>query len=66
MPPENYLKEVRKVCDEHGVLLILDEVVSGFGRTGAMFGHHHYGVVPDIVTLAKGLTSGYQPLGAAW
>ena len=64
VPPENYLKEVRKVCDEHGVLLILDEVVSGFGRTGAMFGHHHYGVTPDIVTLAKGLTSGYQPLGA--
>ena len=64
VPPENYLKEVRKVCDQHGVLLILDEVVSGFGRTGAMFGHHHYGVTPDIVTLAKGLTSGYQPLGA--
>ena len=64
VPPETYLKAIREVCDTHGVLLILDEVVSGFGRTGAMFGHHHYGVIPDIVTLAKGLTSGYQPLGA--
>jgi len=64
VPPEAYLKGVREVCDKHGVLLILDEVVSGFGRTGAMFGHQHYGVTPDIITMAKGLTSGYQPLGA--
>lgn len=64
-PPEDYLPEVRALCDRHGVLLILDEVVCGFGRLGRWFGGHRYGVVPDIMTVAKGLTSAYVPMGAA-
>ena len=64
MPPENYLSEVKEVCEKHGVLLIVDEVICGFGRTGKPFGHQHYGVVPDIVTMAKGITSAYFPLSA--
>ena len=58
MPNASYHKDVRTVLKKHGVLLIQDEVVSGFGRTGKMFGHEHYNCKPDIVTLAKGLTSG--------
>lgn len=64
LPPEDYLPRVREICDRHGVLLILDEVVTGFGRTGRWFGHHHWGVEPDIVTLAKGIASGYMPVAA--
>ncbi|KAJ1454035.1 pyridoxal phosphate-dependent transferase [Pelagophyceae sp. CCMP2097] len=64
IPGDDYLRKVRAVCDKHGVLLILDEVVSGFARTGKMFGHQHFGVKPDIMTMAKGLTSGYMPLAA--
>jgi adenosylmethionine-8-amino-7-oxononanoate aminotransferase len=64
-PPEGYFERIREICDRHGILLILDEVVTGFGRTGSMFGFEHYGVRPDIVTLAKGITSGYLPLGAS-
>ena len=64
VPPDNYLPRVREVCDKHGVLLILDEVVSGFGRTGQFFGHLHWGVKPDIITFAKGISSGYLPLAA--
>ncbi|SVB51081.1 uncharacterized protein METZ01_LOCUS203935 [marine metagenome] len=64
VPPDNYLPMVREVCDRHQVLLIHDEVVSGFGRTGRMFGHHHWGGKPDIITLAKGISSGYLPLAA--
>ena len=64
IPPDNYLPMVREVCDRHQVLLIHDEVVSGFGRTGRMFGHHHWGGKPDIITLAKGISSGYLPLAA--
>ena len=64
-PPENYLSEVRAMCDRHDVLLVLDEVVCGFGRLGHWFGGHRYGVVPDIMTVAKGLTSAYIPMGAA-
>ena len=64
VPPDNYLPMVREVCDRHQVLLIHDEVVSGFGRTGRMFGHHHWGSKPDIITLAKGISSGYLPLAA--
>jgi len=56
---------IREICDRHGILLILDEVVTGFGRTGTMFGFERYGVRPDVVTLAKGITSGYLPLGAS-
>ncbi len=62
VPPEGYLKKVREICDKHGVLLIVDEVISGFGRTGEMFGFMHEGIKPDIITMAKGLTSGYLPL----
>ncbi|MBC8258376.1 MAG: aminotransferase class III-fold pyridoxal phosphate-dependent enzyme [SAR324 cluster bacterium] len=64
IPPDNYLSEIRKVCDKYNVLLILDEVVSGFGRTGKMFGHEHWGVRADIFTFAKGMASGYMPVAA--
>jgi taurine-pyruvate aminotransferase len=64
IPPEDYLRRVREVCDRHGVLLILDEVVTAFGRIGAPFAHQVYGVEPDLMTLGKGIASGYQPLAA--
>ncbi|HEX5850535.1 MAG TPA: aspartate aminotransferase family protein [Rubrobacter sp.] len=64
IPPEGYVEEVARVCEETGVLLIVDEVICGFGRTGTMFGHQHYGIRPDIVTMAKGITSSYFPLSA--
>ena len=62
--PQGYLERLREICDRHGVLLILDEVITGFGRTGKLFGFEHAGIQPDILTLAKGLTSGYLPLAA--
>lgn len=61
--PPNYWKLVRKICDKYGILLIDDEVMSGFGRTGKMFAVEHHGVEPDMICMAKGLTSGYIPLG---
>jgi adenosylmethionine-8-amino-7-oxononanoate aminotransferase len=64
VPPPEYLPRLREICDRHGVLLILDEVITGFGRTGAMFAAEHWDVVPDIMTLAKGLSSGYAPIAA--
>ena len=64
VPPANYWPLVREVCDRYGVLLIADEVVTGFGRSGSMFGSRGWGVKPDIMALAKGLSSGYIPLGA--
>ncbi len=64
VPPDGYLRGVREICDRTGILLIYDEVVNAFGRTGRMFGHHHWGVEPDIISFAKGLTSGYMPLSA--
>ncbi len=64
IPPEGYLAGVRSLCDRYGILLICDEVMSGFGRTGEWFAVDHWKVVPDIMTMAKGLTSGYAPLGA--
>ncbi|HLW45248.1 MAG TPA: aminotransferase class III-fold pyridoxal phosphate-dependent enzyme, partial [Acidimicrobiales bacterium] len=64
VPPDGYLEGVREICDRHGILLIADEVMSGFGRTGAWFAVDHWGVVPDLLTCAKGLTSSYVPLGA--
>lgn len=64
VPPPDYLRQVRQLCDRHGILLIYDEVVSGFGRTGKMFGHQHWGVEADIINFAKGITSGYMPLSA--
>ena len=56
---------LREICDKHGVLLIADEVINGFGRTGKMFAIEHFGIVPDIMTIAKGLSSGYAPIAAA-
>jgi len=64
VPPDDYLPRVREICSRHGVLLILDEVVTGFGRTGTSFAHKSAGVEPDILTLGKGIASGYQPLAA--
>ncbi len=64
VPPDNFMPLCRAVCDKHGVLLIADEVICGFGRTGSMFGSRAWGVQPDIMTLAKGISSGYIPLGA--
>ncbi len=64
VPPDGYLEGVRALCDRHGILLICDEVMSGFGRTGEWFAVDHWKVVPDILTMAKGLTSAYVPLGA--
>lgn len=63
-PGENYLRSIREVCDKYGILLIFDEVMAGFGRTGEMFACNHWDVVPDILITAKGLNSGYVPLGA--
>ncbi|HEY3120851.1 MAG TPA: aminotransferase class III-fold pyridoxal phosphate-dependent enzyme, partial [Vicinamibacteria bacterium] len=64
IPPEGYLKGVRDLCTRHGILMICDEVMSGFGRTGEWFAVNHWNVVPDLLTMAKGLTSAYVPLGA--
>jgi taurine-pyruvate aminotransferase len=64
VPHDHYLKEVRRICDEHGALLIIDEVINGFGRTGKPFGFMNYGIKPDIITMAKGITSAYLPLSA--
>jgi taurine-pyruvate aminotransferase len=62
--PDGYLERLRAICDRYGVLLILDEVITGFGRTGKLFGFEHGGIRADILTFAKGLTSAYLPLGA--
>ena len=64
IPPDGYLQGVRELCDRYGILLITDEVMAGFGRTGRWFAVDHWGVVPDLLTMAKGLTSSYLPLGA--
>ena len=64
IPPEGYLKGIEAVCKKHGALMIVDEVICGFGRTGKPFGFMNYGVKPDIITMAKGLTSAYLPLSA--
>ena len=61
--PNGYLKAVREICNQHGILLIMDEVMSGFGRTGKWFGFENHGIVPDMIAMAKGLTSGYLPFG---
>ena len=63
IPPETYWPEVQRICDERGILLILDEVICGFGRTGRWFGAQHYNLRPDLMTIAKGLSSGYLPIG---
>jgi taurine--2-oxoglutarate transaminase len=64
VPPDGYLQSIREVCDRYGILLVLDEVMAGFGRTGKWFACEHWDVVPDIMTVAKGINSGYVPLGA--
>jgi taurine--2-oxoglutarate transaminase len=64
VPPDGYLQSIREVCDRHGIVLICDEVMAGFGRSGKWFACEHWDVVPDILTVAKGINSGYVPLGA--
>ncbi len=64
VPPQGYLQRLREICDKHGILLIFDEVITGFGRTGPAFAVEKFGVQPDMVTMAKGLTSGTVPMGA--
>lgn len=63
VPPDDYFPKVREICDKYDVLIIVDEVICGFGRTGTMFGQDHWGLRPDLMTFAKGITSGYLPLG---
>src|SRR6202007_609208 len=64
VPPDEYLPEVASLCRKYGILLHIDEVINGFGRTGKMFAHQHYGVSPDIIAVAKGISSAYQPIAA--
>ena len=64
VPPDGYMEGLREICDRHGILLVCDEVMSGFGRTGKWFAVDHWGVVPDLICMAKGLTSAYVQLGA--
>jgi taurine--2-oxoglutarate transaminase len=64
VPPDGYIQGIRKICDKHGILLIVDEVMAGFGRTGEWFSINHWNVVPDLMSMAKGLTSAYVQLGA--
>ncbi|WP_340119040.1 aspartate aminotransferase family protein [Pelagibius sp. 7325] len=64
IPPKGYLQRLREICDEHGILLIFDEVICGFGRTGKQFGADSFGVIPDMITMAKALTNGVVPMGA--
>ena len=66
IPPKGYLEKLRAICDKYGILLIFDEVITGFGRVGAPFAHQYFGVQPDIVTTAKGLTNGTVPMGAVF
>jgi putrescine---pyruvate transaminase len=63
-PPERYLADLRDICTRHGILLIADEVICGFGRTGTWFGVDHWDITPDMITMAKGMSSGYLPIGA--
>jgi beta-alanine--pyruvate transaminase len=66
IPPKGYLERLRAICDKHGILLIFDEVITGFGRLGSAFGAQHFGVTPDLITVAKGITSGVVPMGAVF
>jgi putrescine---pyruvate transaminase len=66
IPPANYFPRIREICDRYDVLLIIDEVITGFGRTGAWFASEHFGIEPDIMTVAKAMTAGYFPMGAAF
>jgi len=64
IPPQGYLQKLREICDKHGILLIFDEVITGWGRTGNPFGSHTFGVTPDMIVMAKGLSNGAVPMGA--
>jgi adenosylmethionine-8-amino-7-oxononanoate aminotransferase len=64
VPPDEYLPEVQSLCKKYGLLLHVDEVINGFGRTGKMFGHQHWGISPDIMAVAKGIVSAYLPIAA--
>jgi beta-alanine--pyruvate transaminase len=66
VPPKGYLKRLREICDKHGILLIFDEVITGFGRLGTPFGADYFGVTPDIMITAKGITNGVVPMGAVF
>jgi beta-alanine--pyruvate transaminase len=66
IPPKGYLEKLRQICDKHGILLIFDEVITGFGRLGASFATEHFGILPDIITTAKGITNGTVPMGAVF
>ena len=66
IPPKGYLEKLRAICDKHGILLIFDEVITGFGRLGAPFAVDYFGVTPDLVLTAKGLTNGVVPMGAVF
>jgi beta-alanine--pyruvate transaminase len=66
VPPRGYLQKLREICDRHGILLIFDEVITGFGRTGSPFAAQEFGVTPDLITTAKGLTNGAVPMGAVF
>ena len=66
LPPQGYLQRLREICDRHGILLIFDEVITGFGRTGSPFGAQTFGVTPDLMTVAKGVTNGCVPMGAVF
>ena len=66
IPPKGYLQRLRQICDKHGILLIFDEVITGFGRLGTPFGADYFGVTPDIMTTAKGVTNGVIPMGAVF
>lgn len=65
IPPESYWPEIQRICDEYGILLVADEVITAFGRLGEWFGSTHYGIRPDLISFAKGVTSGYLPLGGS-
>jgi putrescine aminotransferase len=65
VPPATYWPEIQRICDKYGILLVLDEVITGFGRTGNMFAATTFGIKPHIITIAKGLSSGYQPIGGS-
>src|SRR4029077_19649439 len=64
VPPKGYLEKLRAICDAHGILLVFDEVITGFGRTGQPFAAQSFGVTPDMMTMAKGITNAAQPMGA--
>lgn len=65
-PPKGYLERIREICDQHGILMIMDEVITGFGRMGTAFGHQYFGIKPDLMTVAKGMTNATVPMGGVY